>query len=330
MRGGSLLALCVLCTALLFGCTQKPAGVEEKGGNYYGRTSYYPTPLVKKNLTSKSVKVSKGDTVYSIAKKHHIPLRHFIDVNNLKPPYHIKAGTMLMLPTVHTHEVKYRETLFSIAQAYGVSLRQLVKANRIPAPYIVKEKQPLVIPFGYKDVDDDVSTTAVASTVHPSVKPQAVVGKKTSSHSTKLASSQRPVLKNSPVVSHSGRGFAWPLLGKIVSRFGPKKGGLYNDGINIAAKEGAPVKAANDGVVVYSGSELKGYGNLLLIKHSGGYITAYAHNKHMKVSRGQKVKQGEVIAYVGKTGHVTSPQLHFAIRKGRKAVNPQKYLQKIS
>jgi murein DD-endopeptidase MepM/ murein hydrolase activator NlpD len=121
-------------------------------------------------------------------------------------------------------------------------------------------------------------------------------------------------------------GFLWPTKGKIVSQFGPKKGGLYNDGINISAKEGASIKAADGGEVVYSGNELRGYGNLVLIKHPNGFVTAYAHAEKIVVKKGDEVQKGQTIAYVGSTGHVSTPQLHFSIRQGRKAIDPQKYL----
>jgi murein DD-endopeptidase MepM/ murein hydrolase activator NlpD len=124
----------------------------------------------------------------------------------------------------------------------------------------------------------------------------------------------------------SGKGFAWPVRGKIVSRFGTKPDGRHNDGINIAVSKGAPVRAADNGVVVYAGSELKGYGKLVLIRHSGGWVTAYAHNDQLLVDRGQKVKAGQVIARAGSTGSVSDPQLHFEIRRGADAVDPQRFL----
>jgi hypothetical protein len=120
--------------------------------------------------------------------------------------------------------------------------------------------------------------------------------------------------------------FYWPVKGSVISKFGPKKGGLYNDGINISAKAGAPIKAADGGEVVYAGNELRGYGNMLLIKHNNGYLTAYAHMDDFLVKKGDIITKGQVIAHVGQTGHVTSPQLHFSIRQGRKAIDPEKYL----
>lgn len=121
--------------------------------------------------------------------------------------------------------------------------------------------------------------------------------------------------------------FSWPVNGQVVSKFGPKSGGLYNDGIKIKAKEGTEVKASEDGVIAYVGNELKGYGNLVIVKHGSGWITAYAHLKNWEVKRGEKVKKGQKIGAVGATGNVDSPQLYFGLRKGRDAVNPENYLK---
>ena len=120
--------------------------------------------------------------------------------------------------------------------------------------------------------------------------------------------------------------FIWPIKGKVISSFGQKPGGLYNDGINIKASNSAPVKAVEDGLVAYVGNELRGYGNLIIIKHSKGWVSAYAHLEKTNVRTGTKVRQGQVIANVGSTGNVKSSQLYFGIRKGREAVNPKLYL----
>jgi len=124
----------------------------------------------------------------------------------------------------------------------------------------------------------------------------------------------------------AGRLFLWPVRGSVISDFGSKPGGLQNDGINIAAAEGTTIRAAENGVVVYAGNELRGFGNLLLIRHSGGWMTTYAHASELLVRRSQEVKRGQPIAKVGSSGNVTSPQLHFEIRRGTRAVNPREYL----
>lgn len=128
----------------------------------------------------------------------------------------------------------------------------------------------------------------------------------------------------------SGGRFAWPVHGRILSGFGVKEGGLHNDGINIAAKQGATVVAADDGVVVYAGNEIRGFGNLVLVKHANGWMTAYAHNAELLVKRGEPVKRGQAISKAGATGGVSSPQLHFEVRRGSRAVDPSKYLASLS
>ena len=120
--------------------------------------------------------------------------------------------------------------------------------------------------------------------------------------------------------------FRWPVRGKVIDGFGPKANGQQNDGINVAVPEGTQIKAAEDGVVAYAGSELKGYGNLVLVRHSNGFVTAYAHASELNVKKGEQVKRGQVIGKAGATGNVKSPQLHFEVRKGATPVDPTQYL----
>ncbi|MEL3892280.1 M23 family metallopeptidase [Ferrovibrio sp. MS7] len=124
----------------------------------------------------------------------------------------------------------------------------------------------------------------------------------------------------------AGRTFAWPVRGRILSTFGQKPDGMHNDGINIAARAGSAVISAENGVVVYSGSEVRGFGNLVLVRHADGWITAYAHLDRVLVQKGQKVTRGQAIATVGSSGGVDQPQLHFEIRRGTQAVDPAKFL----
>jgi murein DD-endopeptidase MepM/ murein hydrolase activator NlpD len=120
--------------------------------------------------------------------------------------------------------------------------------------------------------------------------------------------------------------FAWPVSGRVISEFGATANGGKNDGINIATAAGAPIHASASGTVTYAGDELKNYGNLVLVKHSGGYTTAYAHAERLLVARGDVVTRGQVIAYSGQTGDVSSPQLHFEIRSATMPVDPRAYL----
>ena len=116
------------------------------------------------------------------------------------------------------------------------------------------------------------------------------------------------------------------MKGKILIKYGSGNSGFFNDGINIKSSSGTAVKASNDGEIIYSGNEIPGYGNLILIKHSKNWITAYAHLKKIYKRKGTLVKKGESIGAIGKSGNVKTPQLHFEIRKGKEAVDPLKYL----
>jgi murein DD-endopeptidase MepM/ murein hydrolase activator NlpD len=126
--------------------------------------------------------------------------------------------------------------------------------------------------------------------------------------------------------SADGKSFRWPVRGRIISGFGSKPNGEKNDGINLAVPEGTSVKAVEAGTVIYAGNELAGYGNLILVRHADGWVSAYAHNKDLLVKRGDVIQRGQTIAHAGMTGSVTSPQVHFELRKGAKPVNPLDYL----
>ena len=130
------------------------------------------------------------------------------------------------------------------------------------------------------------------------------------------------------MVARSSSKFSWPVRGKILSGYGSKSNGLFNDGINIKATRGAAVVAAENGFVAYAGNEVKGMGNLVIIQHSDGWMTVYAHMESMSVRRGHGVSVGQKIGTVGTSGKVDQPQLHFEIRKGTKAYNPVNYLKK--
>ncbi len=140
-----------------------------------------------------------------------------------------------------------------------------------------------------------------------------------------MAEEAKPAPAESSV--NNSPGFRWPARGRVILGYGPKTNGGQNDGINVSVPEGTPIKAAEDGVVAYSGNELKGYGNLVLIRHANGFVTAYAHASELTVKKGEPVKRGQVIGKSGATGNVTAPQLHFEVRKGATPVDPMQYLQ---
>lgn len=253
-------------------------------------------------INATAVTVGRGDTVYAIARRHRVSPREIIDVNNLRPPYALNVGQRLKLPGGRVHVVRKGEYLSLIAKKYNSNAFSIARINGVGKPYTIYPGQKLRIP---RDVSAPASSTVSAKTTGKTKTPVTVY--------------QPPAM--------SGSGFLWPVKGKLLSSFGPKAKGLQNDGINIAAPRGTPVRAAQNGVVAYAGNELRGFGNLLLVKHSNGWITAYAHNDSLLVKRGDKISKGQNIAKIGSTGNVSTPQLHFELRKGRRAVDPKPYLK---
>ncbi|MHA1599246.1 MAG: peptidoglycan DD-metalloendopeptidase family protein [Alphaproteobacteria bacterium] len=285
--------------------------------------------------------VQPGDTVFGIGRRLSVPLRSIIDANALRPPYTLRTGQILRIPNPRKHVVAKGDTVYGIARKYRVNLTELVRLNHVPAPFTIALGQDLILPVTMR-VQTRVATAvpprAVITDTRPAVPPAAAVGSKSLSPAAQTAalrSLPAPVQPRQPAAipvppPRSGSTFLWPVRGKVVTSFGPRKGGLHNDGINIAAPRGTPVRAAENGVVAYVGNELRGFGNLVLVKHAGGWVTAYAHNDKLLVRRGDKVARGQTIAQVGSTGNVARPQLHFEIRKGARAVNPTKLLDRQS
>lgn len=250
--------------------------------------------------------VKKGDTLYAISRAYAVPVRDLIRTNGLKAPYTLEIGQRVRVPRAQVHVVKKGETGYGISRMYKVNVAALMRENGIKAPYTLEIGQTLRLPGGASALP--VQTASRAPTV---TRPAQTTG--------------RTVARPTPP-QRSTSGFAWPVEGRLASRFGPKQDGLHNDGINILARQGTPVRSSEAGVVVYASNALEGYGHLLLIKHADGWITAYAHNERLLVREGQTVKKGQIIARVGRTGGVTEPQLHFEIRKGRRALDPLRYL----
>ena len=259
------------------------------------------------------IRVVKGDTLYSISKRYNVPLRDLITANNLRPPYTLSVGQVLRIPSAKYHIVAKGDTLYSISRRYNVDMPTLSRTNNLTAPWTLHIGQKLLLP-GSIVTGKGTSTARTSSTKYSTKKTTA----QKSSSRAKYTYVQPSTKRKS--------NFIWPVKGTVISKFGPVAKGRNNDGINIKAARGTAVRAADAGTVAYAGNELKGFGNLILIRHSDGYITAYAHNDRLLVKKGQKVARGEKIAVVGSTGGVNSPQLHFELRAGTKAVNPLNYL----
>lgn len=240
------------------------------------------------------------------------------------------------------HVVGPGETLSSIARTYGVPRGTIAAANGLDINAQVRTGQKLNVPAPGAPVvaaaPKPLTPTTVAAT--PAIKPAPTPAVATAPAAAPAPVAQAPAAEKPQVIAavkpsetpdeartaSAGPQFRWPVRGRVISGYGPKPGGQQNEGINVSVPEGTSVKAAEDGVVAYAGSELKGYGNLVLVKHADGWVTAYAHNSELEVKKGDTVKRGQVIAKAGQTGNVSSPQVHFEIRKGSQPVDPSQYL----
>ena len=276
-------------------------------------------------IGASAVRVGKGDTLYSISRRHRVSLRALIEANGLEPPYILHVNQRLVLPRGRQHTVSAGETVYAIAQKYDVEHNELARINGIKPPFTIRVGEVLLIPSGElqsvtaphrpppKALARSSAGAPAGAAPVPPVRPKTAV------------ETARKTLPGPP--RRSGQGFQWPVKGRVISRFGGKQGGLRNDGINIRAPRGTPVHAAENGVVAYVGNELRGFGNLVLIKHDGGWSSAYAHTDRLNVAKGDRVRRGQKIATIGSTGGVSEPQLHFELRKNKRAVNPQKFLR---
>jgi murein DD-endopeptidase MepM/ murein hydrolase activator NlpD len=234
--------------------------------------------------------VNRGDTLLSVARRNHVPVSELAKANGIDPQAKLKLGTKLTVP--------------------GAKIAAIAPAAQ-PMPVAGAQPAPAGAPPATK--------MAAVSSVPPQSARLAQATTKVEEPSVEAPAKAADATGALPT-------FRWPVRGKVITSYGAKTNGKSNDGINLAVPEGTPVKAAEDGVVAYSGNELKGYGNLVLVRHSNGYVTAYAHASELMVKRGDTIKRGQIIAKSGQSGEVGSPQLHFEIRKGSTPVDPLQFL----
>jgi murein DD-endopeptidase MepM/ murein hydrolase activator NlpD len=308
-----------------------------------------------------AITIRPGETLEVVSREHGVPVSAIMQANNIANASDVYAGERLVIPRYRSpvaapqtrtaaaspplappvaaprsalvapsgvHVVAAGETLNSIARLYRKPVMVIAKANRLPLDARVKAGDRLVIP----EMKEASRTVPVPPRAEPSATPSTgSLAMAEPPHSVRIAepvpetSTQQDSTKTAEPAGNLPS-FRWPVRGRVIAAFGPKPNGLQNDGINLAVPEGTPVKAAEDGVVAYAGNELKGYGNLVLLRHANGFVTAYANASDILVKRGEAVKRGQVIAHSGQTGNVTSPQLHFEIRKGATPVDPAQYL----
>jgi len=265
-------------------------------------TNYKKKDKIKKHYYL----IQKGDNIYSISRKFKIPIHELIELNNILVPYKIYTNQKILIPVNKTHIIKKGDTLYSISRQYNSDVFSLSKLNNLRNANQIFIGQKIKIP-----------------NIGKKIKKQLIKKKEKVSIVKKLTKDN--FLKEHSKNTSKSR-FIWPVKGRLISKYGKKKDGFYNDGINIDSRQDSDVIASNDGEVIYSGNEIPGYGNLILIKHSKNWVTAYAHLNNVVIKKGSYVKKGEKIGSVGSTGNVRSPQLHFEIRKGKEAVDPLRFL----
>lgn len=260
------------------------------------------------------VTVQEGDSIFSLATRFQITPQSIINDNQLVPPFELQPGETLKLSPARYHIVKLLDNLYDLSQRYAVSQQQIAALNELSEPYELTVGQRLLLPdqldFSVLDVAGIEIQTVPAQAVKPAPK-------------TVAASAPKAPPKSFVAPALGDAGFIWPVKGEIIAEFGPIERGVHNDGVNIRANEGTIVVTSAPGTVAFVGTGLKSFGNLVLIKHEGGYITAYAHLSDIMVQEGDVLGAGNSIGQVGMTGRVDSPQLHFEIRQSRTPINPR-------
>jgi murein DD-endopeptidase MepM/ murein hydrolase activator NlpD len=287
--------------------------------------------------------VQAGDTLSGVARRYGVGTTEMVRVNALAPPYNVHSGQVLVLPETPGGAPPVMVAAAPMVRPIddraappalntGVPLIESttlpssnVPVRALPAPVSAPLESATAVSVVPAPVP--VSSPAAALAPPPPAIPvatmPAVPAQPIQPVNLPGPAAMAPELDERP---QAGRGMLWPLRGEVVSDFGGKPGGLQNDGINISAPRGTPIRAADAGTVVYAGNELRGFGNLLLVRHRDGWVTAYAHAEELLVKRGDQVRRGQAIARVGSTGNVATPQLHFEVRKGSRPLNPRDYL----
>lgn len=297
--------------------------------------------------------VKAGDTLSEVARTYRVDFQQLVTANSLRPPYAIRVGQQLRLPgapgrgdgtLVAARAPQSPPPQSAPAPAATDPTRPWSSAGSLnfpmagapaPAP-VAGGSAPPPVPAASEPSPAGGIVIAQAPPPPPPAAPAATPSAVTSP-SAPVPAGPAPAPRSATVeatesavraaiVAPPPRGasrFLWPVDGRVIAGFGPREGGLHNDGINIAAERGTSIRAAENGVVVYAGNELPGFGWLLLINHADGWTTAYAHADTLLVRRGDRVTRGQPIATVGQTGNVDRPQLHFEIRKKSRAVDPR-------
>lgn len=281
-----------------------------------------------------AVTLGQGETIRTLANRYGVPEAAIRSANNISG--NPAPGARIIIPVYQSGQVA-KAAPAPVAAPAPAMKQAAAQPAPLPAPQQIATKQVAAAQPAKTDLPQRPQTNAKTdlpqkaqaapvepvkqAKVEPAPAPQKVAPAPAPAPEPQAAPKEETTASLGAAASSTGGEFRWPAKGRIIQGFG---GG--SDGINIALPEGTPVKAVENGVVAYAGNELKGYGNLVLIRHDNGFVSAYANNGELKVKRGEHVKRGQTIATSGQTGNVSSPQLHFELRKGSTPVDPMPYL----
>jgi len=266
--------------------------------------------------------VKPGDSLYGLARQNNVKVADIERYNGITNARNVKPGTVLRLPagpeTAMAEAAVPPAPVTSGPGAPGAVTPGVVRLGEMPSPPATSSSQAPTLLNGS---GPPVSPSPADVASQPQAAPERVARAETPGTATDAAASSMPAGSVA-----SGPRLRWPASGKVISGFGSRPDGTHNDGINLAVPMGTDIHAAEDGVVAYAGDELKGYGNLVLIRHDNGWVTAYAHADELLVKRGDRIRRGQVIAKAGRTGEVDQPQVHFELRQSQKPVDPTPYM----
>jgi murein DD-endopeptidase MepM/ murein hydrolase activator NlpD len=332
--------------------------IEHTGSTAPRSVAAAPAPAASIGTT---IIVGTSDTLDGLSKRYNVSQAAILQANGYRGPRALSPGQSLIIPRQgsvavpavaaaparpaaagSTHYVNRGDTLMSISRKNNVPVADIARANGLSPTAQLKlgskinvpaARSAAAVPTASAPAPLGAPSTIAAAPVAPVATAPARVAAVEPQQKARLASATttpEEAAPEAPTKAAEATGalptFRWPVRGRVATGYGAKTNGKSNDGINIAVPEGTPVKAAEDGVVAYAGNELKGYGNLVLVRHSNGYVTAYAHASELMVKRGETIKRGQVIMKSGQSGEVSSPQLHFEIRKGSSPVDPLQFL----
>lgn len=321
------------------------------------RARWRPVPVraTAPSLPERAITALPGDTPRTIAARTGAAPGALVAANRTALDAVLAPGRSVRLPAGATHTVARGETLSAIARAYRAPLARVAAANGLSAPYPLEIGDRVLIPppsapraskppepatiearaatYGL-DIDALLRGEPGKPVVRPPARdrptpataaptprrPRATAGPTSPPEAASRPQAARPA--PAPVTIADAPRLDWPLRGRILSGFGAKPGGRFNDGVNIAAVAGAEVRAAAEGTVAYAGDGVAAFGGLVIVRHAGGWLTAYAHLDAILVARGDTLTRGQPLGRAGATGEVDAPQLHFEVRRGRAPVDP--------